>query len=575
MDTNNHISVIISPLNSIYWFDSTYHESHLDLIKIINKDKKDSEAEINTENLSDDCSIVEKFNSIIQYVPYVKKEFLDKMKENSIRLKLYYKKKEEIPIIKFLFKILDLHEYFNFNEDVISLDEVTSYNKEKQIILSESVDDLLKFDHSVHQTILNNLLFKQSNEYLKLQEKNFSILKQYENSFQPDLIIESLRQSNGLILFLNNNRNSSPKEYFKSALKVLYMFDSKSASKNYRKREVTISTHKIHFTPIINRNFHIEDEFLSYNIKPDFHVFLQRCPYFYLDKLENHLNNHKNIVLMHDFKYIDAFFNRLNVYKFLFNFVNKIKQKFTYKYGINIEVPYSIDFSIEDDIKYSNQESKKEIDLESTLTMIKDHIENIIQDNSANLNYPFIIKPDSCTDHKMYLILSPEGIKNFANSSNFSKILKMKNFIIQKFIPHGGLMFKNYYINRKSFTIVRPSIPNLEGKIMESKRFENKCFSFHNEFLYAKEDPTLWEDAKEGSVVKESDINMEALDGISKSFVKVTGVSLFGLDYLYDKDKNTYYLLEVNYFPSYRELGTKLSDEFAEHIIDYYNTADK
>ncbi len=46
-------------------------------------------------------------------------------------------------------------------------------------------------------------------------------------------------------------------------------------------------------------------------------------------------------------------------------------------------------------------------------------------------------------------------------------------------------------------------------------------------------------------------------------------ITFFGLHYLFEKETNTYFLLEVNHFPSYRELGASLPGEFADHIIDY------
>ena len=37
------------------------------------------------------------------------------------------------------------------------------------------------------------------------------------------------------------------------------------------------------------------------------------------------------------------------------------------------------------------------------------------------------------------------------------------------------------------------------------------------------------------------------------------------------KFKDTFYILEINYFPSYRELGNKINSEMEKHILKYYN----
>jgi len=576
----NTLTIFISPLNNIYAFDSTYHYSNLNLLELINSISKETVLKIDTA----DEKIKESIKSIVGLLPYVKKEFLEKMKERNIKFKLFTKKEDELEIVKIICEILGLQEFLNLDEDIISLENFNnSNNSPKNIAIGENVEDLINFNNLGFFTVYNHLLFKDNEAYVKLQKKNLNILKNQKNAYKPDLIVESLRQTNELIFYLSENRNSSPKEYFKNAFHVVYMFDSKSASKNYRKREVALSTHKIRFTPLLHKNCDLNeeyDEIYGNEVK----VFLQRCPYFYLDNqkfcenLENLLVKNQSLILMHNFKYIDLLFNRFNVYNFLVDFVKKIKHDFFTKHQINIEVPTSIYFSIQEDIKYSEEDSK-EIDVSSTLNSIRSHIANLI-DQTENLKYPFIIKPDTCTEHHMFLIFSYEGIENFANTSNLKKIIKSKNFIAQQFIPHGGLMFKNYYLNEKSLTIVRPSIPNIEGKFLDNKLFENKCYSFHNEFLYNKQDPTLWDESEKfnkdaESITVESDIDHNILDEVSKLFVDVTSVSLFGLDYIIDKKNRTYYLLEVNYFPSFRELGAMLSEEFANHIINYYKKFNK
>jgi hypothetical protein len=576
----NTLTIFISPLNNVYAFNSTYHFSNLNLLELINIDSKDRVLKIGTA----DENTKESIKSIVKVLPYVRKEFLEKMKERNIKLKLYTKKEDELEIVKIICEILGLQEFFKIDEDIISLENLNnSNNSPKNIAIGENVEDLLYFNRSGFYTVYNSLLFKDTPPYVELQKKNLNILKNQKNAFKPDLIVETLRQTNELIFYLNENRNSSPKEYFNNAYQVVYMFDTKSASKNYRKREVALSTNKVRFTPLLHRNCDLNEEYEEI-YGEDVKVFLQRCPYYYLDNqkfcenLENLLVKNQSLIFMHNFKYIDLLFNRYNVYNFLVDFVKKIKDDFFRRHQINIEVPASKYFSIQEDIKYLEDDSK-EIDVPATLNSIRSHIVNLI-DQTENLKYPFIIKPDTCTEHEMFLIFSYEGIESFANGSNLKKIIKWKNFIAQQFIPHGGLMFKNYYLNEKSLTIVRPSIPNIEGKFLDNKLFENKCYSFHNEFLYSKEDPTLWEEAEKfnkdvESVTVESDIDKNILDEVSKLFVDVTSVSLFGLDYVIDKKNRTYYLIEVNYFPSFRELGSRLSEEFAEHIIQYYNKFNK
>ena len=58
---------------------------------------------------------------------------------------------------------------------------------------------------------------------------------------------------------------------------------------------------------------------------------------------------------------------------------------------------------------------------------------------------------------------------------------------------------------------------------------------------------------------------------ITLLFLEKTNITLFGLDFLYDNINDIFYILEINYFPSYRELGNKINYEFDQHVVKYYN----
>jgi inositol-1,3,4-trisphosphate 5/6-kinase/inositol-tetrakisphosphate 1-kinase len=247
------------------------------------------------------------------------------------------------------------------------------------------------------------------------------------------------------------------------------------------------------------------------------------------------------------------------------DFVNQIKEREDIiTFGIKIDVPYSFKYELP---SLTNNEN-----IEGNIIKIKNSLLSEIYNSDNKMNFPLIIKPNPCTEHNMFLILNEQGIDYFINKENYHKIIKYHTYIVQKYITHDGLMLKNYYINNNTFTITRPSLPNLEGQNLEIKHFENGCFKFHNEFLYKKEDQTFWDGVKISSSVDEFNKNRDALNLISKLFVELKEISLFGLDYLFDKSTGTYYLLEVNYFPSYRELKDNLISEFREHIISYYNS---
>ena len=533
---NNSLKVLISPLNNIFWYGGEY--SNFSEVSITDSNKQ------------------------FELVPYVMDGFLIPLKKNNIKIHCYSRDSEETKKIQFITIALNLGEFID--SKIYELNELENA-EEKFIVISERLNDLQPFigKNNIF-TIFNILIFKDTNSYLALQENNLvSLLSKKPRS---DITIESLRQANNFIfcIFSNIKENLSREDilsgFFGKAVNVLYKFDSKSSAKNYRKRELALSTQKIHYTPFITGLYDL-------SLYGDINVFLQRCPYLYLSDhknvciwLQDLLDKNDKILQLHPMKVIDTCFYRFNVYSCLRTFVDNANPILLENFGISLNVPDTIKITLDD----CNKEIQK----------IKEKFISEIQKNTENLGYPLIIKPDLCTEHEMYLLLNEDGIESILNK-NIEKILKYDTFICQKFIPHGGEMYKNYFLNSKTITITRPSLPNLEGDTLKLDQFKDGSFKFHNEFLYKKEDPTFWEGVKNSQVqgektVSKAKINLEALDYISKLFVDITGITLFGLDYLYDSNTNLYYVLEVNYFPSYRELGAALSEEFADHIIGCY-----
>ena len=80
-----------------------------------------------------------------------------------------------------------------------------------------------------------------------------------------------------------------------------------------------------------------------------------------------------------------------------------------------------------------------------------------------------MIKTISCTHHDMKLILNEEGLNNIFKDDKIYKefVLNCKQFIIQRYINHGGEMIKTFCINRESYEFIRPSTPNLDKNLSE------------------------------------------------------------------------------------------------------------
>ena len=312
-----------------------------------------------------------------------------------------------------------------------------------------------------------------------------------------------------------------------------------------------------HFIPLKDSN-----DFDKYY--QDVKVILQRNPYFYNENKElyktnfqNIFDNKKYIVQLHNISIIDILFDRYLVYDLLYNFVNGIKDD-SKKDNINLEVPYSFKYILDE--KLNNSQNLE-------------NLKNILK-NQEKMDYPFMIKPISCTHHEMKLILNEEGLNNIFNNENIYKdfILKCKQFIIQKYINHGGEMIKTFCINAESYEFIRPSTPNLDKDNSDKISKSGEC-TLYNELIYQRKKNNFLGEllGNTENTIKILEDKFSIVKKITLLFLEKTKITLFGLDYLYDNINNIFYILEINYFPSYRELGNKINSKFDQHVITFYN----
>jgi hypothetical protein len=503
------VKIYIYPLNTIYAYNKTYvsPKEHIALT-------------------------VEKTLAV---VPYVEKFFLEILQKFGYKIQFVGLDEDQVGLIKKETSALGLERYIS---DIVVISNIES----QSILISEDVlhgnikDDCLFF--------LSVLIFKptvSSEELVKSNIDNFDKLK-------PDFMFESPRQSINILEHLIKTEDGGLhvrlNNYLSKALRVLYFFDVE----NFRKREVVVTTNEIHYIPFLTKKYG------DFDIYGKVDLFLQRCPYFYLDNKKRCMEiqeslDQAGIVVLHNFNVIENVFYRCKVLTYIDSFIEKVGEVIKEKYGVVLKVPNSKELDIQADDSRATIRSK-------------------LIDISNAINYPYIIKPDPCSEHSLFLIISEEGLHKFLDDE---KLYKYNKYLVQEFIPHDGLMFKNYYLNHKSLSIVRPSIPNLEGKNLEIKHFEDKCMKFHNEYLYAKEDQSFFGNIEINNDVTKL-INYELFDHLAKLFYEIQGLSLFGLDYLYDHKSSSYYILEVNYFPSYREFGSSLQTEFNNHVISYYKS---
>ena len=557
---NNNFVILISPLNTLFTYNFEYikrsnYSKYFNLL--FNEKKSDVKLEI---------------------LPYIEENVLKRnIDEKLIEYFFYYANDDNEKQ-----KIEKEHEYLGLDKYLkpkfILKNELLSLKDKYIVFISENyAEDFVQIENYGNIIrILNWMLYKKTNDYLDHQKETFKFIE-YDTKTKTnncELIIECLRQCNILIKYCFDNLSliNSPNKFreyiidnfISKGLKCLNILDHNSTSKLYRKRELAQASPLVYHIPFLHHFIPLKDESDFDRYYSDVKVILQRNPYFYYANEELYKTNFQaifdkkqSIVQLHDISVIDTLFNRHLVYELLFNFVTGIKDTLKQS-NINLEVPYSIKYILEE--KLSSNENLN-------------NLKNILK-NDKKMEYPFMIKPISCTHHEMKLILNEEGLNNIFNDENIYKdfILNCKEFIVQKYINHGGEMIKTFCINGESYEFIRPSTPNLDKNSVDKISKSGEC-TLYNELIYQRKKNNFLGDliGNTDNTVKILEEKFNIVKKITLLFLEKTKITLFGLDYLYDNINDTFYILEINYFPSYRELGNKINSKFDEHVITFYN----
>ena len=557
----NKLIIVFNPLNTLYSYDFEYlpRDQHVQKYNQYNNNE---------------------IKQHISLLPFIEKEIIQRYtKEKIISYFRYYTSSdEETKVIKHEHALLNLDTYYKAK--FISKTQLENNTNQKVIFISENVNDFMSIvnNNNIYK-IANWMIYKENSIYLNYQKQTIPLLSYNHKPLLYDLIIECFRQASNVILHLykyciNNSNNIDIsqiiKEYFKDAINAVYILDTNSTMKLYRKRELAQSSSLVKYHPFLNKNFPCDNQLFEY---PPIHIWVQRCPYYYFINKEYTINNiqniidlHPDIVQLHPIKIVDILFDRYAVFEYLKDFISNCSNEIKTIIGDNytLTIPQSIKFCI---------------DCSKTAQENLNNVIHLMKTNAHLIEYPVIIKPYSCTRHDMEFILNENGLRNlFMNETKYNSfILSNKEFIIQKYIKHGGIMIKNYSINEESYSFIRPSLPDMDNnEVINSVKSLNDdgLLSFYNEMIYKKTDTDLF---KHSNTKKEEDFyvkinnEMEKINKISLLFVQETKLTFYGLDFLYNEDTNTFYLLEINYFPSYRELGDNFHNKFDEHLVKYYN----
>ncbi|KAG1106285.1 hypothetical protein G6F42_016811 [Rhizopus arrhizus] len=151
--------------------------------------------------------------------------------------------------------------------------------------------------------------------------------------------------------------------------------------------------------------------------------------------------------------------------------------------------------------------------------------------------------------HQMTLIPSAQGM------SQMEQYFKNDAVMLQEFIQHDGVIVKVYVADGQISASTRPSFKNLDrsGDVVHfdsqtlPKSFETKIELSHDlDRVFLRSDPT------EIHLYKESVLDTSRLQKIADSLRRQLGLTFFGFDVLLQSHTNAYFVVDVNYFPSFK-----------------------
>ncbi|CEP15509.1 hypothetical protein [Parasitella parasitica] len=175
--------------------------------------------------------------------------------------------------------------------------------------------------------------------------------------------------------------------------------------------------------------------------------------------------------------------------------------------------------------------------------------------DDMEINFPTMCKRrtacSSTEAHQMILIPSAQRMSQLEPYVNNDAVM------LQEFIQHDGVIVKVYVADGKISASTRPSFRNLDnhGDVVHfdsqtlPKSFETKIELSHDlDKVFLRSDPT------EIHLYKESLLDDSKLQKIADSLHRQLGLTFFGFDVLLQSHTNDYFVVDVNYFPSFKDV---------------------
>ncbi|GAQ79267.1 inositol 1,3,4-trisphosphate 5/6-kinase [Klebsormidium nitens] len=168
--------------------------------------------------------------------------------------------------------------------------------------------------------------------------------------------------------------------------------------------------------------------------------------------------------------------------------------------------------------------------------------------------FPCIMKPRvACgtpESHAMALLLRPEGLLE-------SRVTLPAS--LQEYVDHGGLQHKVYVLGSKLFHTPRVSMPDAREILDEHREAAVVTFDSLRTPLTRSANPTADSDGATCEPTQSNGVDEAALEGIASWLREKLGLSLFGFDVVVQLDSRDHIVVDVNYFPSFKDVPKEIA----------------
>eukprot|EP01028_Stygiella_incarcerata_P003544 TRINITY_DN1724_c0_g2_i1.p1 TRINITY_DN1724_c0_g2~~TRINITY_DN1724_c0_g2_i1.p1 ORF type:complete len:323 (+),score=86.66 TRINITY_DN1724_c0_g2_i1:68-1036(+) len=166
--------------------------------------------------------------------------------------------------------------------------------------------------------------------------------------------------------------------------------------------------------------------------------------------------------------------------------------------------------------------------------------EDLALGRGCALSFPVVVKTSvACgagVTHLMEVVSSEDSLNHLLSDAK-----EKGSLILQEYMDHGGLLFKGYVVGEKVFTYERQSSKDLHGD-----DFGVISFNSQNAFPESLQ-PS--HDQIKGKGWSPSQKLMEELSIILR---RALDLDLFGFDVIHSTLDDKFYIIDVNYLPTYR-----------------------